>query len=301
MRLIAFALAPVIMAGAVVFAAQSAGAPQRALAFEVASVRPSEPGPSGVGGVTRPVKGLVRAVRATVRQMVMYACNLDPLLRHDPEPVGGPAWADTERFDIVARGPADLSFADSRAMLLSLLKERFKLQVHVEKREVPVYALVQARVDGRLGTGLQLSKVDCSAYTTTLAATGRAADAKEAGPQCGLNAGGAAAVAAARGVQNTNPRGAQLVVGTATIAELLTPLMRSAEVGRKVIDRTALTGTFDIQLTWVPAQSGTIVADPVTVLSIFTALQEQLGLKLESDREAVDVVVIDSMERPTPD
>lgn len=67
------------------------------------------------------MKGLVRVTGGTAKQMVMYAYNLDSLLRHDPEPVGGPPWVDDERFDVVARGPVDLSFAQSREMLLSLL------------------------------------------------------------------------------------------------------------------------------------------------------------------------------------
>ena len=97
------------------------------------------------------MNGLVRATRSTVRQMIQYAFDLMPIQRHDPESLGGPAWIDSERFDVVARGPDTLSFADSRAMMRSLLEDRFKLRTHVEKRELPVHALELAKRDGSLG------------------------------------------------------------------------------------------------------------------------------------------------------
>ena len=83
-------------------------------------------------------------------------------------------------------------------------------------------------------------------------------------------------------------------------------IRRSPEIDRPVLDRTGLTGTYDVDLVFTPAQPGPGVAGaalavaPSDVLSIFTAVQEQLGLRLESRREPVDVVVIDSVERPTP-
>ena len=215
--ILAVALAVVL---ATASSAQSPTDARGPLAFEVASVRPSAPGGRG-GGIARPVKGLVRARGATVRQLVQYAYDIEPLLRRDPEPEGGPDWIDRDRFDIEARGPADLSFPDSRLRMRSLLAERFTLRVHTEARDLPVYFLMLSRDDRRLGRGLQPSQVDCSAYSAALAATGRGAVAKEVGPQCGLS-------------------------------------------------------------------------------SIFTALEEQLGLKLESGRAPVDVIVIDSVERPDP-
>lgn len=124
---------------------------------------------------------------ATVRQLVQYAYEIEPLLQRDPEPEGGPDWIDSDRFDIEARGPADLSFPDSRLMMRSLLAERFTLRVHTETRDLPVYFLVPSRDDRRLGAGLRPSQVDCSAYSAALAATGRGAVAKEAGPQCGVS------------------------------------------------------------------------------------------------------------------
>jgi uncharacterized protein (TIGR03435 family) len=268
--------------------------------FVVASVRPSAPGLRSVG-IGRPVNGTVRGVRATVRQMVAYAYNLDPLIRHDPEPVGGPAWVGEDQFDIQAKGQADLSFADSREMVMSLLVDRFRLRVHTERRELPVYTLTLAKNDGTLGPSLRRSSTDCSAFSATLATTGQLARAKVVGPSCGLNTGGAPAIAQVLGVPNDQPAGTLVSRGTATIAELVIAITRSPEIDRRVVDRTGLSGTFDVDLRWVPVRSGLLAVTPIDALSIFTALQEQLGLKLVSQREPLEVVVIDAVERPTPD
>jgi uncharacterized protein (TIGR03435 family) len=279
--------------------AQSPASVRQPTAFEVASVKPSEPG-AQAGGIARPVNGLMRASGVTLRQLVRYAYDIEPLQRRDPESVGGPEWIDRDRFDIVARGPADLSLPDSRLLMRALLAERFALQTRIETRELPVYFLVTARNDGRLGSGLRRSEVDCTAYSAALAATGRGAIAKQAGPQCGLSSGGAPAVAATLGITNTLPRGAQMARGTATMAELLTIITRGPDIDRKIFDRSGLTGTFDVDLNWVPARSGAVVAEPADVLTIFTAIEEQLGLTLQPARAAIDVVVIAGAQRPTP-
>jgi uncharacterized protein (TIGR03435 family) len=293
-------IALLLVAYGVTAIAQAPADRQPTLKFDVASVRPSAPGLRSIG-IGRPVNDTVRGVRATVRQLVAYAYNLDPLGRHDPEPVGGPEWAGEDQFDIQAKGSAELSFADAREMVFSLLVDRFRLRVHTERRELPVYALTLAKSDGELGRGLRRSAIDCSAFSTTLAITGQLARAKTVGPMCGLNTGGAPAIAQFLGVPNDQPRGTRVSRGTATIAELVTAIASSPEIDRKVVDRTGLSGTFDIDLRWVPVRSGSLVAAPIDVLSIFTAVQEQLGLKLVSQREPLEVVVIDAVERPTPD
>jgi uncharacterized protein (TIGR03435 family) len=174
-------------------------------AFEVASVRPSEPG-SPTRGVARPANGLVRAGGTTLRQLVRYAYDIQPI-RRDPQPEGGPEWSDNERFDIQARGPDDLSLPDSRLMMRTLLADRFALQVHRESRPLPVYLLVMAGGDRGLGSGLRPSDVDCSAYSATLASTGRGVLAQHVNPRCGLTAGGGQAVAEELGPARDRPGG----------------------------------------------------------------------------------------------
>jgi uncharacterized protein (TIGR03435 family) len=160
-----------------------------------------------------------------------------------------------------------------------------------------------ARQDGRIGPGLKPSKLDCRAYSETLTRTGRAAVAKAQVPDCGVAGGGAPAVVAMNKLAPTTtyPPGAQLAHGTGTMVELLRVLQNDRENDRPILDRTGLTGTYDIDLWWVPERSGTIGADPGDVRPLAVAVQQQLGLKLESRREPYDVVVIDAVDLPEPD
>jgi uncharacterized protein (TIGR03435 family) len=83
--------------------------------------------------------------------------------------------------------------------------------------------------------------------------------------------------------------------------ELVAAMSRSRELDRPITDRTGLTGTYEFDLTWVPARSGVVVADPLEVMPLDVAVQQQLGLKMEAQREPRDVIVIVSAERPSPD
>jgi uncharacterized protein (TIGR03435 family) len=161
-----------------------------------------------------------------------------------------------------------------KLMTRTLLADRFKLVVHGETREMPIYALVLARRDGTLGPQFHHSTVDCTASTARCGA-GKTGDFTMHGEAI--------------------PMG-QLLVG-------LLPW-----VDRFIVDRTGLTGIFDVDLQWTPGRlppgagppGGPPPVDPNRP-SIFTAVQEQLGLKLESAKGPVDVLVIDHIERPTED
>ena len=157
-------------------------------------------------------------------------------------------------------------------MLRTLLAQRFRLVAHTEKRDQPVYALMTARTDGRLGPRLKASTVNCS---------GRS-DASE---HCSMGGSFTGSGGTLKGV------GQPLTV-------LATHL--STAVDRIVQDRTGLAGGFDFELAWSGGLK-TAPAAPSELPSVFTALQEQLGLRLEPSRGPVDVLVIDSVERPTPD
>lgn len=167
-------------------------------------------------------------------------------------------------------------------MIRTMLADRFQLVVHNEKREMPVYAIVLARADGRFGPQLKRSELDCNAVAEAIkrgAATPpqRSPDR----PFCGTQTGPGMVMTS--GVQMTD------------FARNLSP-----STGRIVLDRTGLTGPFDIDLKFTPDPLGPGVGDPATdVPSLFVAIQEQLGLKLEAMRAPVDVLVIDSAERPS--
>jgi uncharacterized protein (TIGR03435 family) len=271
--------------GAVIAHAQTP-APAAGRAFDIVSVRPAEPGEQG--GITRPVNGTMRVNRAPLRRIIHFAFDIDPE-RHDPPVTGGPAWVDTDLFVIDARGPMDLSLADGRLMMQSLLRDRFKLQTRTERRELPIYALMLARADRTLGPGLRRSSIDCAAYSDVLARTGRLAAARAVGPaECELASGGRLG------------GGRLFIKGATKIRDMLIPLNRSPDVDRRIVDRTGLSETFDVDFVWAPAQSGAFGPTGDDVVSIFTALREQLGLKLEPAREPGDIVTVELVERPTP-
>ena len=218
--------------------------------------------------------------------------------------VGGPDWIATDRFDVSATAPDGAPPEQTRAMVRTLLKDRFKLVVHMETRDTPIYALVKARPDAAPGPRLKPSTMDCGpmraerAAATAAAARargGRVAVPPPPGPDepvlCGMRVAG-------RGGPTLNYR-----AGNITMTALANALR--TYVGREVVDRTGLAGEFDFDLEFSapPTAGSTDAGVPVAPLddaaSIFTALQEQLGLKMESTRGPVEVMVIDSAERPT--
>ena len=234
--------------------------------FEVASVKPTKPGVP-LQFVRSP--GLF-TMRAPVRVLIQNAYQL----LQEGQVVGGPSWLTSDTFDIVASVAGNPAPDQIPLMLRALLADRFKLIVHIETRELPIYALVLARNDGKLGARIRPSTFDCLALR-------RSANAKRPPPP---EPGG-------RMPCVTRLSAGSIVAGGASLAELADRLARY--VGRVVVDQTGLAGGFDLDLEWTPDQTN----GP----SLFTAMQEQLGLKLESTRGPVEVLVIDSVEQPTPD
>jgi uncharacterized protein (TIGR03435 family) len=155
---------------------------------------------------------------------------------------------------------------------------------------MPIYALVLARADGRLGPALRSSSTDCAALFAAAKAKGETpAPTTNGRPTCGTR----------------TTRGNMMTTGVAMtdLARNLAPF-----TGRPVVDKTGLSGVFDLDLTWSPEQSpsgpdGTAPppASSSDVVSLFTAVQEQLGLKLDAQRAPVDVLVIESAQRPVED
>jgi uncharacterized protein (TIGR03435 family) len=200
--------------------------------------------------------------------------------------VGGPDWLSTDRWDIVAKADGDPPPERMIEMMKTLIKDRFRLVMHLETREMPVYALVLAKADGSFGPQLHRSTTDCTAIFAGARARGTVPTAPRGGPLCGTN---------------MTPGG--MWTSATTMGDLARNL--STVAGRTVIDKTGLSGVFDLELTWSgDAAEGNAVANPAIVSdspSLFTAVQEQLGLKLEPQRAPVEVLVIDSAERPVED
>jgi uncharacterized protein (TIGR03435 family) len=236
-----------------------------------------------------------RATNSTLRMLVRNAYGADYPM--DGQMVGGPAWMDSDRFDILANMAPGTTSTDMNAMVRALLADRFKLRVHREMRELPVYALVLARPDGRLGPQLKHLSVDCDAL--------RAARLKgEAPPTPPRTAGGPPPDCFTSTMLDGTVT--SMESGGLNMAGLASSLSRAA--GRPVLDRTGLTGFFAMNLEFAtepnsaspfggPRQGVSI--DPVDAPSLTTAVVDQLGLRLETRREQTAVLVIDGAEPPT--
>jgi bla regulator protein BlaR1 len=262
---------------------------QPRLEFEVASVKKNLSGNQGGSFGARP-GGQIVVTNNTLRNIIRNVWNVQ-----DFQIVGGPEWINQDRWDVNAKAPESLIQQQPQQqqtmqqqqqqllmMMRTMLADRFQLLVHNEKREMPVYAIVLARPDGRFGPQLKRSELDCNALAEAIK-RGEATPPPRSPdrPFCGTRTG--AGTIMTSGVQ------------MADFARNLAP-----STGRIVLDRTGLTGPFDIELKFTPDPLGPGVGDPATdVPSLFVAIQEQLGLKLEAVRAPVDVLVIDSAQRPT--
>lgn len=247
-------------------------------AFEVASVKRNTSGETRIRFETPP--GRLTAVNVPLRFAIRQAYRVP-----ESRMVGGPPWLDTDRFDILATAPADAATPDVRQMLRVLLADRFGLVLHSETRQMPIYSLVLARDDRDLGPNLRRSGTDCTGQTSRLVA-GRV--------QCGV-------------LVSQAPTSASLRGGGARFAEFVRLL--GDFLDRPIVDDTGLTGTFDLELQFtadrgsvpgvgVPGGVGA-AANTDDIPSIFTALREQLGLKLDARRGSAEVFVIDSVSPPS--
>jgi uncharacterized protein (TIGR03435 family) len=268
--------------------AQAPPVPAQKISFEVASVKPNNSGDTG-SGLSGPTPGGFTTTNAPLDWIIGYAFGV-----RDDQMVGLPAWVHSDRFDIVGKYPSGQPLTPSSVpgMVQALLTERFGLRTHREMREGAVYALVLARRDGKPGPKLKPNTVDCAAYLAQKRAAGERVSSTPYGkvPQC-----------------------APMIMSNQYIRASVRPITALASaiagrVGRPVIDQTGLAGNFDFDLQWSATLSALPAPDasaplpqPDEGVSLFTALQEQLGLKLEAVRGPVEVVVIDHVEAPTPD
>ena len=275
-------------------------APAASPTFEVASIKPNNSGTNFINFGMAP-GGRFTANNTTVRELIRFAYTVQPFQME-----GGPDWIGSERYDVMAKAPEGMQIGQARLMdggplnlmMRALLANRFKLVVESTKKEMPVFELVMARADRRLGPRLKQSDSDCEAMRAAARAGGpppALAAPPEPGqpPPCGLMI-----------------RPGNIAVGGFPIAEFARTL--SQNVGRIVIDKTGLQGNYAFTVDYTPEQmpgnGGTPPAGAPSLPpidpngpSIYTALQEQLGLKLQQARAPVDMIVIKSIERPTPD
>jgi uncharacterized protein (TIGR03435 family) len=231
------------------------------VAFEVASVKRNTSG-AGAWNINPRPGGRLAISNAPLDAVIRFAFQL-----REFQLLGGPGWMRSDRFDIDAAADGDVPFARLRTMLQALLAERFSLVTHRETRELPVHALVLLRPDGRLGTSLQRSDYDCTAARGDTPPKPALASNR---PVCGI-------------IGNDG----SLVGGSVPMAMIVNAL--AEPLNGIVVDKTGLAGGFDFEVRWSDADGP----------SLSTAVQEQLGLKLESQRGPVDVLIVDRVEQPS--
>ena len=230
--------------------------------FEVATIKPSKPDAMGKG--FRVNGRRFTTLNTSLSDLMTFAYGL-----HARQITSGPAWMESDKYDLEAKpdGEGQPNETQWKTMVQKLLADRFKLTFHHDKKELPVYAIVVGK------TGSKLTKSDGDP----------------------------------NGLPGLFFRGlGVLPARNATMADFA-GVMQTAVLDRPVVDQTGLTGRFDFMLTWTPDefQFGGLGAkvppplDNATAPDLFTAMQQQLGLKLESTKAPVDVLVVDHVEKPT--
>lgn len=269
----AISFVAVLVAGLQPIAAQAPRAE-----FDVISIKRSSPDARG-GSIGNLPDGTVVMVNQPIRSMIGAA---SPVPVRDV--VGLPDWARTETYDITAKPPAGSTREQQRQMWQAAFADRMKLVAHVEQREQDTFALVVARSDGRLGPQLKKSTLDCSPRPP----------GSTPPPPPDFNE------------QNASNRcgglfGQGSIVSGGMSMDRLVPSL-SGFAGRQVNDRTGLQGDYAFTLKFSPPRTpGASQQAPLPddAPEFFTALQEQLGLKLQPEKSIVPVFVIDHIERPS--
>jgi uncharacterized protein (TIGR03435 family) len=249
-------------------ASQQTGVPRPPFeAFEVATIKPTGPEPTGSRWIRMQSGDRFAAHNHAVRTLIAAAFDLSPQAIS-----GGPEWVDSERWDILAKTPGGVrpDLSEQMSMLRQLLSERFKLAYHREPKQLSIYTLTLAKGGPKLKESTVLP------------------DATPEGPP--------------PLIFDLSPTGAHLPARYATIAEFASVLQRSP-LDRPVVDQTGLSGRYDFDLEFAPDESvwGGIVPRPENSEkpNLFKALQEQLGLRLEATKGPVDVLVIDHIDKPS--
>ena len=283
--------------------------------FEVASVKPAAPIMGGMirvrmaGGPGSPDPGQINYSNVTLKNVLMSAYNVKGYQ------ISGPSWLESERFDIVAKVPKGATKEEFRVMLQNLMAERFKLKLHRESKELPIYALVV----GKNGVKMKETPKDDPAAD--------AAKGPQAPPPGAFGEGEPPRIRMGKdGMPQMPPggpgRGGMMMMGNGgkmrmqASKQKVTQIveMLGNQLGRPVVDQTGLTADYDFTLEYAPDDTmrgpagmmppppdggggGAPAPSDSTGPSLMSALQEQLGLKLEPKKGPIDLLVIDSLEK----
>ena len=268
-RLLLYKLSLLILATAVGAFTQSLEVRPAFEEFEVATILQTAPSWTGGRFIRMQSANRLVARNHALKTLIAAAYKLSPKAI-----TGGPAWVDSDRYDILAKTPGDVrpNLEEQMAMLRKLLSERFKLTFHREPKELSIYTLSIAK------NGPKLRESTVSLNSTP------------AGPPPLIFI--------------VSPQNVELPGRNESMQELASVMQRSA-LDRPVIDKTGLLGRYDFDLEWTPdeTQFGGALGKPAnpnesTVPGLFTAIQQQLGLRLEAKRGLVELLVIDGIGRP---
>ena len=262
-------------------------------AFDVVSIKENKSGDMVQGSRRQP--GRIVITNVPLRLSIVNFFGLQP-----QQLTGGPDWINSARYDITAQFSGEMPLTEPgtvgplQLMMQRLFAERFKLAVHTETREIPIYVLTLARSDRTLGPKMRPAATDCDAVMNAMLKSMREGGGPppappqlpDGRPACGMRFG----------------PGNRLTAGGTSMAALARSM--SNQAGRIIVDKTGLTGGFDIDLEFTPNPAAAGGQPPAAggdanAPSLFTALEEQLGLKLVPQRGPVEMLVIDRVERPT--
>jgi len=234
-------------------------------AFEVATIKPTSPDAKAGRYITMQGTNRFVAKYYTLKLLIAAAYNLSPKVIS-----GGPAWSDSDHFDILALTPGETrpSQPEQMAMLRSLLSERFKLSFHREEKEFSIYALELAKGGSKLKESTAAVGDPPQLISTVYP-----------------------------------PARIHLPAKNATMSDF-TSLLQRALLDRPVADRTGLTGRYDFDLDWAPDETqfgGEVPVAPADAQAppFFTAIEQQLGLRLETKRTPTEILVVDRAARPS--
>ena len=256
-------------------ASLSAFAQSPAIEFEVVSIK-RKAGVEAGGGIRTLPDGTYIMTNQPISSIIM-AASPTPVR----EVVGLPGWAETDRYDVTAKPPAGATPEQRRGMMRRLFADRMKLVAHIEQRERDTFALVLARSDGRLGPNLKPSTLDCGPRPAGAApAAPVPPQPSDARNRCGMSFGATS-----------------IISGGISMDLLVNSLGGLA--GGLVNNRTGLAGYYSVELNFSADGLATTDKRGDEPPQFLTALQEQLGLKLEREKTMVPVLVVDSIERPS--
>ena len=273
--------------------------------FEVASIKRNTSGNTFISFDVQPDR--LSLINIPVRQLIVRAHQVQP-----HQITGGPSWITSDRFDVVAKAETVVAPAQMNVMLQALLTERFKLVFRREERPGDIFRLMKARPDGKLGGGITPAAVEC-------AGPGRGPRPGPAAEPAGRAAAPGPGRAAGPAGPGGPPGGCFFMMAPGRMQMAGQPMSAFAntlaqQLGRPVFDETGLTGAYDLTLTFMPDSVGRGMPsgppppgapepppiDP-NAPALTTALQEQLGLRLDAGKGPMEMIVIDSIAQPTED